>query len=361
MKWLARRLLLGLGMTLAGCAATPREIFPALEPPVRFPAPPDPARIQYVGELLGSRSLGVEPRGWDAIAQALTGATNEIVFLRPSAVAIAGERVFVGDTGSGVIHVLDLQAREHAVIHTAGSERLVAPLDLAVVGDGLAVVDRARASIDLFALDGTWQASHQLDALPAPVALAWDQQRAVVWVADAERHAIVALTRAGDVVGEVGTRGGGNGQFNFPAGLAYHPRVGLVVADSMNFRVQILRDPLALPRAEATATAPAVAAPSGVIAFGRKGNAAGDFALPRDVAIDSAGHIYVLDNQFETIQVFDEAGRLLMAFGHQPGPARLAIPAGITIDTNDRIWVADSYNQRVAVFDYLSEVALCAL
>jgi DNA-binding beta-propeller fold protein YncE len=90
--------------------------------------------------------------------------------------------------------------------------------------------------------------------------------------------------------------------------------------------------------------------------FGRKGDAAGDFALPRDVAFDSDGHVYVLDNQFENVQVFDRDGRLLMAFGEEgAGPGRFSLPSGITIDQRDRIWIADTYNRRVQVFEYLRE------
>lgn len=119
------------------------------------------------------------------------------------------------------------------------------------------------------------------------------------------------------------------------------PHVGLVVADAMNFRVQVFDD-AGMP----------------VTIFGKKGDAAGDFARPRGVAVDSDGHLYVVDNQFENVQIFDRDGRLLMAFGHEGDqPGQFALPSGITIDTHDRIWIADSYNRRVQVFQYLSEKA----
>jgi DNA-binding beta-propeller fold protein YncE len=93
-------------------------------------------------------------------------------------------------------------------------------------------------------------------------------------------------------------------------------------------------------------------------AFGRKGNAAGDFSLPRDIAIDSDGHVYVLDNQFENVQIFDAEGRLLLAFGGEGGgPGQFSLPSSITIDDRDRIWVADTYNRRVQAFQYLREGA----
>ena len=107
----------------------------------------------------------------------------------------------------------------------------------------------------------------------------------------------------------------------------------------MNFRVQML--------------GPDGNAP---VAFGEKGDAAGDFAMPRDVACDSDGNLYVLDNQFENIQIFDRQQRLLMALGRGgERPGEFSLPSGITIDGRDRIWIADTYNRRVQVFQYLKE------
>ena len=64
--------------------------------------------------------------------------------------------------------------------------------------------------------------------------------------------------------------------------------------------------------------------------------------------------IYVVDAHFENIQIFNEAGQLLMAFGREGcGPGRFSLPAGLAIGPDDRIWVADSGNRRVQVFEYV--------
>jgi hypothetical protein len=83
---------------------------------------------------------------------------------------------------------------------------------------------------------------------------------------------------------------------------------------------------------------------------------AGYFAQPKGIALDPEGHLYVVDANFEAVQIFDTDGNLLLAFGHEgSGPGEFWLPTGIHIDPHGRIWVADSYNKRVQVFDYLPE------
>ncbi|MBL8761156.1 MAG: 6-bladed beta-propeller, partial [Phycisphaerae bacterium] len=92
--------------------------------------------------------------------------------------------------------------------------------------------------------------------------------------------------------------------------------------------------------------------------IGSQGDLPGYFAQPKGVAIDPDGHVYVVDAQFEAVQVFSPEGRLLMTMGREGrGPGEFWLPAGIHIDAKGRVWIADSYNQRVQVFQYLGESA----
>jgi DNA-binding beta-propeller fold protein YncE len=324
---------------LAGCASTPRPIFPTVDPPLVWPAPPDAPRIRYVGELRGEASLGIQPTGWEAVRAALGGPRPQVEFSHPTAVAVAGERIFVADTGLGAVHLLDLAARQYKLLRGSPADTLRVPIDLTINANQLVVVDRGRAALDLFDLDGNWRATRRWPEITAPVAVACDPQKGTLWIADAAAHACFVVADLQTVAGRLGAPGTAPGQFNFPTALAWRPIVGLVVADAMNFRVQVF-DTSGQPTA----------------VFGHKGDAAGCFARPRGVAVDSEGHIYVADNQFENIQVFDAAGHLLLAFGEEGDrPGQFSLPAGITIDTQDRIWVADSYNRRVQVFQYVAE------
>ncbi len=332
-------LVLWLGGALAGCQAALRPVFPAVTPAIVWPAPPDQPRVRYVGELRGEESLGARPRRWEVLRSLVAGPRPPVEFSRPTAVGVVGQRVFVADVGLGAVHLLDIEQRTHKLILGNPSDPLQVPIDVLALPDAtIVVVDRGRAAIDFLDLDGQWLRTWSCADLRAPVSAAWDARRGLLWVADVADHTCYALQK-GAIVRRLGGRGSAPGEFNFPSAVAWSAAVGLVVADAMNFRVQVFDDqdrPLAV--------------------FGRKGDAAGDFARPRDVAVDSEGHVYTLDNQFENVQVFDQSGRLLMALGRGGTEAgEFALPAGITIDSLDRIWVVDSYNRRVQVFQYLPE------
>ena len=74
------------------------------------------------------------------------------------------------------------------------------------------------------------------------------------------------------------------------------------------------------------------------------------------MAVDPDGHVYVVDAQFEAVQLFTPEGQLLLSVGREGrGPGEFWLPAGIHIDAKGRVWIADSYNQRVQVFQYLGD------
>ncbi|MFH1747232.1 MAG: 6-bladed beta-propeller [Planctomycetota bacterium] len=324
---------------IVGCQGPLGPIFPVVSTSIVWPQPPDQPRIRYIGELRGESSLGAKPRGWEALRAIATGPRQTVEFSRPAAIAVVEQRVFVADTGLGVVHLLDLDERSYRLVRGAAPDPLQVPIDIVAKPDGtVAVVDRGRAAIDLLDLNGEWLSTLRANELQAPTGIAWDARQNQLWVVDVAAHACFTW-RDDDIVRRFGQRGGAAGQFNYPSAVAWHPLTGLVVADAMNFRVQVFNDTTRPP-----------------VVFGQKGDAAGDFARPRDVAVDSAGHIYVLDNQFENVQIFDGDGRLLLAFGRGgQGPGEFALPSGITIDRQDRIWIADSYNRRIQVFQYLPE------
>ena len=90
--------------------------------------------------------------------------------------------------------------------------------------------------------------------------------------------------------------------------------------------------------------------------FGRHGDALGDLSKPKGIALDSEGHVYIVEGLYDTILIYDQGGRLLLTFGGPgTGPGQFWLASGIYIDSQDRIYVADSYNNRIQIFQYLKE------
>lgn len=385
LRWWAEPTLL---LALAGCAPSSTSTFSmSADSGLVWPPPPDPPRIRYVGEIVGEASLGRAPTLGESLRAVVAGPAAPLAFATPLAVAVAGERVFVADPGQAngpCVHVLDLAARTHAVLQKIGATPLAWPIDVAAHGSKLAIADAKNAVVYLIeggsaiSEGGANGATFGQGLFKRPASVAWSNDGNTLFVLDASAAAIHEFSADGRHLRSFGARGSGDGQFNLPAGLCIANRTpsvsegpatmdgsaantaglrpngrvaeargqdarttptqnvdsNLVVADSMNFRVQVLNDNGAA-----------------VAAFGGKGDAAGKFALPRDIASDSAGNLYVLDNQFENVQVFDPSGQLLMAFGGEGrGAGQFNLPSGITIDERDRIWIADTYNRRVQVF-----------
>jgi DNA-binding beta-propeller fold protein YncE len=68
--------------------------------------------------------------------------------------------------------------------------------------------------------------------------------------------------------------------------------------------------------------------------------------MPTDVAVDSAGRIYVADGTNDRVVCFLPDGKVEATIAQATGK-KLRRPAGIAIDASDRLWIADTGNHRV--------------
>ena len=322
-----------------GCGQKRGNLFTPLPEPVVWPGLPDQPRIEYLGQFTSEDDLKKKVSFVEGVGQTLFGRAEIGIMTSPYGLALDDqEKLFIADSSGPVIHVMDLKTRKYEQFsELAGGENLLSPVGLAIVGDAVYICDSALGKIFVFDKKGGYKFSFGSDRLERPSGIAYSHIRGEVLVADTKRHVITVFDKQGNFLREMGSRGSGPGQFNFPTHLWVDGQGKLYVSDTLNYRVQVF-----------------AADGQFLLTLGGHGDRPGYFAHPCGLATDSFGNIYVADRQFENIQIFSSQGQILMAIGSEGhGPGQFWLPAGIFIDQSDRIFVADSFNKRVQVLQLL--------
>jgi len=335
-------LLVVLLLACPSCGPQPSQVWESPQTPLVWPEPPEQPRITYLGAV--STESDMEKRGsfFEGVGALLFGVKPVGILVSPYAVAVYPTGImYVADTGGAVAHAFDLRTRDYRQFCALGREAaLRKPVGLAILTERLYVVDSGLRQVCVFKRNGDFLFAFGQDRLARPAGIACRRSQGTIYVADAGRHTIQVFNREGRFLKEMGLRGTGPGEFNFPTHLCTDEAEQLYVSDTLNYRIQVFAPDDRFVRM-----------------FGQQGDRPGNFAHPCGVAADQSGNIYVTDRQFENVQIFDARGDILMALGQEgSGPGEFWLPAGICIDGHDRIYVADSYNKRIQIFELLKEL-----
>jgi sugar lactone lactonase YvrE len=90
-----------------------------------------------------------------------------------------------------------------------------------------------------------------------------------------------------------------------------------------------------------------------LFSFGSVGKQYGQFARPKEIAIDREGNVYVVDSAFGNFQIFSADGELLLFIGERnerDGPARYMLPSGISVDEDGRVYMVDQWFRKIDIF-----------
>jgi DNA-binding beta-propeller fold protein YncE len=340
----ARSIAILLAILSAGCGGGPATpLLDELEGDAtlseagpRWPPPPAPAHISYLGSIATERAF--EPRAslWRRVAQAFAG-TEGLHLVRPSALCVRGSVLAVTDPGAGAVHVLDLYRRQWEVIRSTPTGVLRSPVGVACLpGDRLVVADSVLDALWVYGTDGSVEGRFGDADLLRPTGVVFDEVHSRLWVSETHEHRLRAFDLEGRELMRVGGRGSGEGRFNYPTMLAGDPDGGIWLTDSLNFRLQHV-DPTGRPDH----------------GFGVAGDRAGSFARPRGLDVDAAGRIFAVDGLLDAVQIFDPAGRLLLVFGGRgTAPGSFWLPSDVALDGRGHAFVVDSYNRRIQIFAY---------
>ena len=177
-----------------------------------------------------------------------------------------------------------------------------------------------------------------------------------MWVVDSNSDRVEKFTSTGGYLSQLGcptgacSSGSGPGQFNVPWVVAVGPAGNVYVTDYYNNRVEEFTTAGAYITAWGCATA-ATGCTSG---FGP-----GEFNVPFGIAVDSSRNVYVTDLGNNRVEKFTSAGTYITAWGCATattgcspgsGPGQFNIPRGVAVDSSGNVYVADAGNNRVEKF-----------
>jgi sugar lactone lactonase YvrE len=299
---------------LAGCATkpvAPKYIF--------YPPAPETPRLQFLVSYSDERDLGLEV---SKLAYFVTGVEpRSQPIIKPYGVVVASNQLFVCDTGTRSVDILDLVQKTMRRFAPMGSGKMGTPVNLAVDADGTRyVADTGRNQVLIYGGDDTYRgAIGEGDSIrPTDVALTSDR----IYVADIKGNCVRVFAKAGrnqlftiprNPAAEADKE---PGKLFMPVNLAIDQRGQLHVSDLAACQVQIYD-----------------AEGKHLRTIGSRGDLPGQFARPKGIAVDREGRIYVVDAASQVCQIFDVEGRLLLDFGEPEGSAAaLNLPAGVAVD-----------------------------
>lgn len=156
-----------------------------------------------------------------------------------------------------------------------------------------------------------------------------------VYVTDADRHMILALSMSGRILHQSGGQGWTSSSLDEPMGVDARLGIAIYVADQRNHRIVRLDQQLTVTAVLSTRDNP---------------SAQENFGAPRDIASDPLGGLYILDG--ENMRIVRSAGfdRVEFAFGgSEAGPARLTAALALDVAGTGTVCVLEP--ARIATYD----------
>jgi len=243
---------------------------------------------------------------------------------------------------------------DESLISNWGSERLEGekgsfsnPTAVAVDNNGYVYITDYSGSIQKFSADGNYiteMGGYGSDEgkFFAPDGIAIDAN-GYIYIAEGNclfdenfvNNRVQKLAPDGTFVTKWGQTGSGNGEFQFPNGIAVDTKGYVYIADTGNHRIQKFSSDGTF-----------------VTKWGEKGTGAGEFDSPTSIAVNNSGYVYVADSSNSRVQIFNSDGAFISMWGSQGyGPGEFSDQLDdIALDASGKVYVADRWNYEIKVF-----------
>ena len=365
-KWWTRSAALALFVMIfvtGAFAATATDLIPRTAP--------QGARVVVVGTGLDSPMVTVQfpSLGGTPLAATVVSRTATLLEVSVPAGAVSGA-VIVSTSGASigafaftVAPDVDVQRVATLAVSTQAHDLLKLPSGTAITSTGaIYVADRLHHQIRTFALDGTLLGAFgtgqpgfvngpaSVAQFNEPTAVAVDEARRLVYVADSANNAIRVLTFDGAVATLAGSGApgdaDGSGQFavfHQPLGVALDPQGNIWVADTGNNKMKIV-----------TPSGVATTVSGGHSGFADGAAAQALFSSPSGVAVSATGAAYIADTKNNAVRKLENGTVSTVAGTGHSGfingigkAAEFNAPLAVAVDDMGGVLVADSNNNAV--------------
>ena len=206
-----------------------------------------------------------------------------------------------------------------------------------------------RHTIDIYNSDGLHMGNFESGGIPemgwSPAGIAFDPT-GNLHVTDLLNHQILIFNSEGNLILAFGSPGDEPKQFNFPHPITIDANGWMYVAERTNMRGQVFSTSgspeTIFPYKDTKITAEFIL-PSSTL------------GVPGGLAVDQRGCLYATSNNGNNVNVYDATKRMtsLFSFGQAGlGNADFSGPGDIAIDSAGKIYIADGGHDRVLVWDY---------
>lgn len=300
---------------LNGCTTLPHQAAQTPKAALFFPTPPEEPKLQFLTSFSSSQDIEQKESGF---SQFIFGKeeTPQKPIIKPYGVRVRNGKIFVCDTVSNAIEILNLHDRTFQYFRPQGRQQLLNPINLDIGDQGeMFIADARRGQVLIFNDQGDFISSigNKGEFKPTDVVIKGDR----IYVSDLKTNSVRVYDSDGYafLYAIPNVKTAKEGQLFSPANIDVDKDGNIYVSDLGAFNVKKFNSEGVLLKV-----------------IGNIGDSPGSFARPKGIAVDQEGHIFVVDAAFSNVQIFDSSGKLLLFFPESNDELQLVLPAGITIN-----------------------------